>query len=121
MRKIKTIIGLTSIIICFLIFVQTLVVSIYYLDLNGSPLEFSSSYIIGILFFISGLNLFFDRDSHKDFISIIIIFTYVICGLLGLKFLNLFNNNIFFSSVSFIYAIILTASILLQHKSSKIA
>ncbi len=108
MKKEKMIIGLTSIVLSLLIFIQELAISLYRYNLNNTKLTFSNDVYFFIGLFAIGLFVVLSRNSNNFIFTLIAIIAYLIFSILGIKNFDSFGNNLFYSIITLAYAIILS-------------
>ncbi|MCY1151359.1 MAG: hypothetical protein PQJ49_08060 [Sphaerochaetaceae bacterium] len=110
MKKEKLIIGLTTIVLSLLIFIQELAISLYRYKLNNNntKLIFSNDIYFFIGLFAIGLFVVLSRNSNNIIFTLIAIIAYLIFSILGIKNFNSFGNNLFYSIITLIYSILLS-------------
>lgn len=108
MKKEKLIIGLTSIVLSLLILIQELAISLYRYNLNNTKLTFSNDLYFFIGLFAIGLFVFLSKSSKKVGITLIAIIAFLVFSILGIKNFNSFGNNLFYSIITFSFAILLS-------------
>ncbi|MDC7237702.1 MAG: hypothetical protein PQJ45_08005 [Sphaerochaetaceae bacterium] len=110
MKKEKLIIGLTTIVLSLLIFIQELAISLYRYKLNNNntKLIFSNDIYFFIGLFAIGLFVVLSRNFNNIIFTLIAIIAYLIFSILGIKNFNSFGNNLFYSIITLIYSILLS-------------
>lgn len=110
MKKEKTIIGLTSIVLSLLILIQEIIISLYRYNLNNTKFVFSHDLYFCMGLFTIGLFVLLSKNSNNKGFTAVAIIAYFIFSILGIKNFNLFKNNLFYSIITLIYSITLLIS-----------
>lgn len=119
MRKLKIIIGLTSIVFCLLICIQTIVVGIYNANIYNTKFTFSIDIYFSLYLLVVGILVFLNRNSVKKGVSILSVVLYLINMIIGLKYLGIFGNLKYYADASFVFALMLIIGMSVQQIAIK--
>ncbi len=114
MRKMKIIIGLTSIVLCVLICAQSFVINIYNTQVYNSEFTLTVDLYYALFLLIVGIIILLDRNSTKRRIAMVSIVLYLLSMLVGLKYLGNFGNLHYYAYVCFIFSLMLLAELFKQ-------
>ena len=108
MKKIKKVIGLTSVFFFVLICVQFIILSIYKTNnVNEINLSYNRPLFLGFCMLISGLLVLFEKDFRDKILSPIAVSLYIIGGLIYIINNDQLDNVIYIAVICFIFASII--------------
>lgn len=108
MKKIKKVIGLTSVFFFVLICVQFIILSIYKTNnVNEINLSYNKPLFLGFCMLIAGLLVLFEKDFRDKILSSIAMSLYIIGGLVYIINNDLLDNVLYIAVTCFIFASII--------------